>query len=84
VLKIQQSDIILSATSKDHPDPDMYPPTGYYTKLLPDTFILQTVGKHMELRPRKDGKPRGNILNGGTAKPILVSIKSLGTTKILG
>lgn len=78
VLKIQQSDIILSATSNDYPDPDMYPPTGYYTKLLPDTFILQTVGKHIELKTRKDSKLKGNIVSGGTAKPILVSIKRFG------
>jgi hypothetical protein len=83
VLKIQQSDIILSATSKDYPDPDMYPPTGYYTKLLPDTFILQTVGKHIELKTRKDGKLKGNIVSGGTAKPILVSIKRFGDNENL-
>jgi hypothetical protein len=78
VLKIQQSDIVLSVTSKDYPDPDMYPPTGYYTKLLPDTFILQTVGKHIELGAQKDGKLKGNIKSGGTAKPVLVSIKRFG------
>jgi len=83
VLKIQQSDIILSATSKDYLDPDMYPPTGYYTKLLPDTFILQTVGKHIELKTRKDGKLKGNIVSGGTAKPILVSIKRFGDNENL-
>lgn len=83
VLKIQQSDIILSATSKDYPDPDMYPPTGYYTKLLPDTFILQTVGKHIELGVQKDGKLKGNIKSGGTAKPILVSIKRFGDNENL-
>jgi hypothetical protein len=83
VLKIQQSDIILSATSKDYLDPDMYPPTGYYAKLLPDTFILQTVGKHLELKPRKDGKLSGNIVSGGTAKPILVSIKRFGDNENL-
>ena len=83
VLKIQQSDMILSATSKDYPDPDMYPPTGYYTKLLPDTFILQTVGKHIELGTQKDSKLKGNIVSGGTAKPILVSIKRFGDNENL-